>query len=170
MGYHLYHFYEDDEKLAQILARFFDEGLRKLEYCIWIPREGISHSRAINLLKKHIPDIEDFLLSEQMDIVPFETWAKNEDGTFDRNRLKNKWMSKYKEVMEKGFIMMRAVSDPSSLAKKHWDEFMDFEATLNDEANDMNLTAVCTYQGKLYKPSEIQTILKHHFCPLTPGP
>ena len=170
MGYHLYHFYEDDEKLAKVLAKFFMEGLRKLEYCMWIPGNGITQNRAIKLLEKHIPDIEDFLLKDQMRIEAFEDWYLTEDGRFDADALTEKWNNRYNEVMEKGFIMMRVAGDTSSLAKEHWDELMKYEAVGNEKINDMNIVAVCTYKGKLYKPTEIQTILRYHFCPLTPNP
>ena len=72
MGCHFYHFYENNEKLVEVLAKFFAEGLRKLEYCMWIPPEGITENQAINLLKRHIPDIEDYLLKDQMRIESFE--------------------------------------------------------------------------------------------------
>ena len=170
MGYHFYHFYEDDEKLAQVLARFFMEGLRKLEYCMWVPPQNITQDKAIKLLKKHIPDIEDFLLNDQMYIQAFESWYLTEDGRFDIDALKEKWNNKYNEIMEKGFIMMRVAGDVSSLAKTYWDELMKYEAYTNDGISDLNVTGVCTYGGKLYKPTEIHTILEHHFCPLTPGP
>lgn len=170
MGYHLYHFYESDLKLAKVLARFFAEGLRKLEFCIWVPRAGITYNKAVKLLKKHIPDIEDFLLTDQMYIEPFDTWGLKEDGTFDKYTLLEKWDKKYNEVIEKGYMMMRAAGDPSSVAGDNWDDLMEFESVMDDKVNDANIAAVCTYPGKVYKPTEIQAILKNHFCPLTPSP
>jgi len=170
MGYHFYHFYEDDIKLAKTLATFFSEGLRKLEYCIWIPREGISVNKAIELLKKHIPEIEDYLLNDQMRIELFENWYLAENGTFDKNTVLAKWRTLYEETMKRGFTMMRAAGDGSSLAPRYWDEIMEYEAIVNDSINEANIAAVCTYKGKLYKPSQIKSILNNHFCPLTVTP
>ena len=170
MGYHLYHFYQDDEKLARVLSKFFLEGLRKLEYCMWIPREGITHDKAIALLKRHIPDIEDFLLKDQMRIEAFEDWYLTEDGKFDVNSVLKKWQERYEEVMENGFTMMRVSGETSSILKEYWNEIMEYERIINEKINDLNIAAVCTYKGIAYKPTEIQTILKHHFCPLTPTP
>jgi hypothetical protein len=169
MGHHFYHFYEDDEKLAEVLAKFFGEGFRKLEYCVWITRADITYDKAVKLLKKHLPDIEDFIIEDQMFIESFDAWGLREDGTFDKNHLLNKWMGKYDEVIKKGFMTMRAAGDPSSVLKTHWDEFMTFESKLNDAINDLSIIAVCTYRGKIFKPSKIHTILKSHFCPLAPA-
>ena len=170
MGYHLYHFYEDDEKLATVLAQFFMEGLEKGEYCVWVPREDITHDKAIKLLKGYIPDIEDHMLNDLMYIESFSTWGLAEGRRFDKDRLMNKWMDKYKEAMSRGFKTMRAVGDPSSILTEYWDELMSLEAEINNNINDLNLVAVCTYKGRLYKPTQIHTILRHHFCPLTPSP
>ena len=114
MGYHLYHFYDVDEKLVQVLAPFFAEGLRKLEYCMWIPAQGMTEDRAIRLLKRHIPDIEDYLLKDQMHIEEFESWYLTEDGEFDMESLMKKWQEKYGAVMGKGFVMMRIVGKKKS--------------------------------------------------------
>ena len=170
MGDHLYYFYEDDEKLAKILANFFMEGLRKGEYCVWISREDITHDKAIKLLEKHIPDIEDYMLKDQMYIESFSTWGLAEGRKFDKDRLVNKWMDKYKEAMSRGFTTMRAAGDPSSILAEHWDEFMSMESEINNNINDLNLVVVCTYKGQPYKPTQIHTILRHHCCPLTPSP
>jgi len=169
MGYHLYYFYEDEEKLAKVLADFFMEGLRKLEYCMWIPRREITHDKAIKLFKKHIPDIEDYLLKDQMYIKAFEDWYLTEDGRFDKDAMMVKWKNKYDEVMRRGFAMMRVAGDPSSLAKEYWNEVMAYEARANELIGDVSVIAVCTYNGKLYKPSEIHSILTNHLCSLNPN-
>ncbi|MDD5680326.1 MAG: MEDS domain-containing protein [Candidatus Omnitrophica bacterium] len=170
MGYHFYHFYDNDIELTKTLAAFFREGLNKLEYCMWIPREGISVNKAIGLIKKHIPEIEDYLLSDQMRIETFENWYLAEDGSFKKNLVLTRWRNIYEEMMKKGFAMMRVAGDGSSLAPKYWDEMMEYEAIINEGINDVNVAAVCTYQGKLYKPSQLRTILNNHFCPLTVAP
>ena len=170
MGYHLYYFYEDDEKLAKVLADFFMEGLRKLEYCMWIPRDGITHNKAIKLLKRHIPDIEDYLLKDQMYIEAFENWYLTEEGRFDKDAVMAKWKNKYDEVMRKGFIMMRIVGDSSSMVREYWNEAMAYEAMANELIGEASVAAVCTYNGRLYKPSEIQMILANHLCSLASKP
>jgi len=170
MGYHFYHFYEDDAKLAKTLATFFREGLNKLEYCMWIPREGVSINKAIDLLKKYIPEIEDYLLSDQMRIEKFEDWYLAEDGSFKKNLVLTKWRNLYEETIKKGFIMMRVAGDGSTLVPKYWDELMEYEAIANESINELNVAAVCTYKGVLYKPSQLRAILNNHFCPLTVTP
>ncbi len=170
MGYHLYHFYDEDEKLAQVLANFFMEGLQKLEYGMWIPREGISQDRAMEMLKRYAPEIEDYILRGQMHIEAFENWYIEEDNTFDSKSLMRRWHDKYQDVMAQGYVMMRVAGEATSILKEYWDDIMAYEAEINLMISDLNIVAVCTYGGKRYKPTEIQTILKNHFCPLTPTP
>jgi hypothetical protein len=168
MGYHFYHFYENDEKLAKALADFFMEGLRKSEYCMWVPREGITHDRAIILLKSHMSNIEDYLLRDQMRIETFENWYITKNRKLDVDKMLEKWKDKYNDVMESGFISMRVTGDLSSISKESWNDIMTYEAKANEIINKLNIVAVCTYKGILYKPSEIQMILRNHFCPLAP--
>ena len=170
MGYHFYHFYEDDVKLAKTLATFFSEGLRKLECCMWVPREGISVNKATEMIKKHIPEIEDYLLSDQMRIEAFENMYRAEDGRFKKDIVLARWHDVYNKTMEKGFTMMRVAGDMSTLLNDQWDEVMEYEAIVNDSINEWNMAVVCTYRGKLYKPSQLRTILNNHFCPLTVTP
>lgn len=170
MGYHLYHFYEDDIKLVKTLADFFIEGLRKREYCIWIPREGLSLNKAIDLIRSHIPEIEDYLLNDQMRIELFEDWYLTEDGVFDKDAALIKWRNAYDSAMKRGFPMVRAAGDGSSLSVRYWDKLVEYEAIINDSINEINMVALCTYNGRLYKPSQIRDILNNHFCPLTATP
>lgn len=170
MGYHFYHFYESDALLAKTLATFFNEGLRKGEYCMWIPREGISCDAATRSIKGHIPEIEDYLLSDKMKIELFENWYLAEDGTFQKSAVLSKWRALYDDIMKKGFSMIRVAGDASSLIPKYWDELMEYEAIVNNSINDLNMAAVCTFRGRLYKPSQLKEILNNHFCPLTVAP
>jgi hypothetical protein len=165
MGYHLYCFYQKDEKLVKNLADFFAEGLRKSEYCMWVPREDITQNKAMELLKRHIPDIEDYLLARQMCIEPFEEWYLTEDRNFSIDAMMEKWKSRYEEVMQKGYAMMRVAGDVSYIAKEHWDDLMAYESLANEIINDTNCATICTYKGKIYKPTEISMILKNHLCP-----
>ena len=143
MGYHLYHFYENEDSLARVLAHFFMEGLRKLEYCVWITKEGLTHNRAVELLSKCIPEIEDYILKGHMHIEPFDAWALTKERKFDGKALMNKWMSKYNEVMAKGYMTMRAVGDPGPILHAHWDNFMAFEEELNAVVDGLNCVLVC---------------------------
>ncbi|MBU4376882.1 MAG: MEDS domain-containing protein [Candidatus Omnitrophica bacterium] len=170
MGYHFYHFYESDILLARTLATFFSEGLRKLEYCMWIPRQSVSVDTALKSIKMYIPEIEDYLLSDKMRIESFENWYLAEDGTFKKSVVLARWRSLYDDIMNKGFAMIRVAGDGSTLISKYWDELVEYEAIINDTINDLNIAAVCTFKGKLYKPSQLKAILSNHFCPLTVTP
>ena len=166
MGYHLYYFYDNDDQLMRALANFFMEGLRKREHCTWIPREGIPVHMAINMLKRYIPDIEDYLLTDQMFIAEFEHWYLDENGKFDKTTLLEKWKKKYQEVMAKGYLMMRVAGDGSDAVQKHWQELIDYEDAVNFDIAESNIIAVCSYNGKTLKPSEIHAVLSTHLCSL----
>ena len=170
MGYHFYHFYEDDAQMVKTLATFFAEGLTKLEYCMWIPHQDMPTDTAIRLITRHIPEIDDYLLSDKMRIEQFENWYLGEDGSFKKNLVLTRWRNLYDAVMKKGFAMIRIAGDGSSLAEHYWDELMEYEAIINDSINDLNIAAVCTFKGKMYKPSQLKEILNNHFCPLTVTP
>jgi hypothetical protein len=154
--------------LSKVLADFFLEGLRKGEYCIWIPREGITQAKAVKMIKKHIPNIEDFLIKKQMQIETFESWYLTAEGKFDVDNMMKKWRGVYNNVIKKGFTTMRVVGDGSSVVGEYWDEMMHYEELVNSMISNIGVVAVCTYKGSSYKTDEVQAILKRHFTSLAP--
>ena len=168
MGHHLFYFYENDSMLAKVLADFFLEGLRKGEYCMWIPRGGITQAEAVKLLKKHIPNIEEYIRKKQMHIVPFENWYLTDEGIFDSKIIMKKWKRMYSNVMKRGFAMVRIVGDASSILKERWDDIMAYEELAQAAISNVNVIAVCTYHGLSYKPDEIRAVLDRHFSSLAP--
>ena len=166
MGYHLYYFYDTDEQLMQSLSSFFLDGLRKREHCMWIPRKGLTTNQATSMLKQYIPEIEDFLLTDQMYIAEFEQWYLTEDGRFDKYAMLEKWKKRYEEIMARGYMIMRVVGDGSGIVNDYWDEVAEYEELVNEKIAEMNIIAVCLYHGKLLKPTQIHTVLSNHLCSL----
>ncbi|MBN1871789.1 MAG: MEDS domain-containing protein [Candidatus Omnitrophica bacterium] len=167
MGYHLYYFYDDDEQLMQSLSNFFMEGLRRREHCMWIPRRGVTVNQAIGMLKQHISEIEDFLLTDQMFIAEFEQWYLTEDDRFDKFAMLEKWKKRYEEIMARGYMMMRIAGDGSSMVEDYWAEIAEYEELVNERIAETNMIAVCLYQGKQLKPTQIHSVLSNHLCSLS---
>jgi len=164
MGYHMYILYDHDDELMRSLSPFFMEGLRRREHCVWIPRQGIMAHQAINMLKFRIPDIEDFLLTDQMYIGQYEEWYLDEKGNFCRECALAKWRERYDYATQAGYPMMRAVGDSHEVSEKDWQEVIEYERMINESIADLNIIALCAYNGRYLKPTQIRGLLSHHLC------
>lgn len=85
--------YEDAEELTELLVTYFKEGIEGGEYCLWISPDKLATEGAISELKKAGVDIEHYLTSSQLQILPVNPFPVN----------LTLLASAVKEVAEKGY-------------------------------------------------------------------
>ena len=85
--------YNDIEELTEILVTYFKQGIERGEYCLWISPDELATERAKNELEKEGVDVEQCLVSSQLEILPANPFPEN------MTRL----ASAVKELAEKGY-------------------------------------------------------------------
>ena len=85
--------YNDIEELTEILVTYFKQGIERGEYCLWISPDELATQRAKNELEKEGVDVEQCLVSSQLEILPANPFPEN------MTRL----ASAVKELAEKGY-------------------------------------------------------------------
>jgi len=86
-GTHLCQFYRTKEDLMEILIPYFEEGLENNELCIWaVPESFEAKERAMEKLRKVIPQLDIYLEKGQIEIISFTDLYITErinEGVFD---------------------------------------------------------------------------------------
>ncbi len=85
--------YSNTEELTELLITYFKQGIEIGEYCLWISPDELSAEKAKNELKKSGIDVEQFIRSSQLEILPAKPLHKN-ITTFE---------SGITELVEKGY-------------------------------------------------------------------
>jgi len=69
--------YEDVEGLIELLVTYFKEGIEGGEYCLWFSPDKLAIEGAKNELKKAGVDVERYLTSSQLEILPANPFPEN---------------------------------------------------------------------------------------------
>lgn len=63
--------------MTELLITYFKQGIEIGEYCLWISSDELSAEKAKNELKKSGIDVEQFIRSSQLEILPAKPLHKN---------------------------------------------------------------------------------------------
>ena len=80
-GAHFCHFYETKQDLLKILVPYFKAGLENNEFCLWVVAAPITGAEATRALRQAVPDLEQHLANQSMEIQVIsnhaeELWAR----------------------------------------------------------------------------------------------
>lgn len=164
-GTHLCQFYETKEDLIDILVPFFAEGLRNNEFCIWVTSPPLEMEEAIAALQEAIPDLEKYMTKGQIEIIPYNAWYLFGDE-FNLESVLQKWVDKEKGAIERGFEGLRATGNTFWLDRKLWDNFVEYEARINDVIHNYRMIAICTYFLGKCTASDVVEVMKNHVSTL----
>ena len=161
-GTHFCHLYESDTGLFNIVLPFLQAGLLHNEYCVWAMPQYLETQKALDALRDGIPDFETRIERGQMDILGWKEWYLH-TGKFNPQEIFREALKKMLEADAKGFEGFRITGDAFwVIGKKEWDDFAQYEATINSMINQEKIIALCTYPALAVTASEISHIARHH--------
>ncbi len=160
-GTHFCQFYNSGDDLIEILAAYFQAGLKNNEYCMWVTSPVLSVSQASNAMAAAIPDFGRYQTAGQIEIIPHTEWYLK-DGYFDADRVLAGWVSRLEAAKDRGFDGLRLTGDTFWLEESGWQEFVDYEATIDRVIGDFRIIALCTYSLERCGVPEIMDVVKNH--------
>lgn len=161
-GSHFCQFYQTKKDLLDVLLPYFKAGLENNEFCVWVTSDFLTGEEALKALDDSVPGFSGYLANGQMEIFPYTDWYLI-GGSFDLQRTLNMWLEKHDEALAKGFEGVRVSGNPYWIDnKKDWDDFTDYEATINEVITGTKLLVLCTYSLKKCGVMEILDMVKNH--------
>ncbi|HHV72803.1 MAG TPA: hypothetical protein GXX38_09385 [Clostridia bacterium] len=160
-GTHLCCFYETQDDLFDVVVPYLRAGLESNEYCMWIVSEPVSTFEAMNVLKKAIPDLKNYL--PHLEILPHSEWYLKY-GNFQGEKVMGEWINKVNHALVKGCEGLRITGCCTNLTNRPWKDFLDYEAMIEREIGKFNMIALCMYQlGKCGIHQILDIVNNHQF-------
>jgi PAS domain S-box-containing protein len=160
-GAHFCQFYQSADDLIDILVPYFKAGLENNEFCMWITSEPVNVNDAMNGLRSVMPDIDRYLESGQLEILPYTEWYL-EEGCFDCDRVLRGWVARLNGALKKGFEGLRLTGNTFWLEDKHWRSFTDYEHAVDNIIGQYRMVAICTYHSDKCGVSEVADVISNH--------
>jgi PAS domain S-box-containing protein len=163
-GTHLCVFYHTQEDLIDILVPYFKAGLQNNEFCMWVISEPLNVESAKRALKRVIKNLDDCIEKGQVEILDYKQWY-TKSGTFEADRVLQGWVEKEAQAVERGFDGLRLAGDTFWLEESDWEEFADYEATVDRLIGEHRMIAICAYSlDKCGAPEIMDVVANHQFA------
>ncbi len=137
--------YRDIAELTELLIIYFKQGIETGEYCLWISPDDLFAEETKNELKKSGIDVERFINSSQLEILPAESLHKN-ILTLE-SRITELVEKGYEKVLSKDFTGFRTNFDFTNLGITIENYLGIYKNVINKIAfnNSKNLTFLYTF-------------------------
>jgi hypothetical protein len=166
-GSHLCTFYRSAHELQQLVSVYVRAGLEDHECCVWVLPPSLSPPEAVMALQRDIPDLDHYLQTGQLELIPCYWYLSN--GTIEIDRLLAAWQSKVDEAAVR-FAGLRVTGDTSWLqSKDQRDQFLAYEQAVRDAAANINIIALCAYPSAAWNSDDMLTVMRSHQSVLLPG-
>jgi len=160
-GTHFCLFYETRADLLETTVSYCKAGLENQEFCLWVVAEPVAIEDATEALRRAVPDLDRYLSGQGIEIVAARDWYFP-DGVFDLNRVIAGWNEKLARALASGYAGVRVTGDTAWLEKKDWNDFCEYEESLNQAVANQRLAVLCTYPIAACGAAEILDVVRTH--------
>lgn len=160
-GTHFCQFYQTKDDLISILVPYFKAGLENNEFCMWVTSEPLRADEAKKALSKVMPDLEKYIKSGQIEIIPHTKWYLK-GGAFDSDSVLKGWIDKLNKALNKGFDGLRLTGNTFWLEKEIFQDFTDYEEAVNEVIGNYKMLALCSYSINMCGALEVIDVLNNH--------
>ncbi|MFC1719180.1 MEDS domain-containing protein [Candidatus Poribacteria bacterium] len=159
-GTHVAQFYNTSSDISEVLVPYMEKGLRENELCVWITAE-MTEAEAKDALAKQIPDLQDYITSQQLQLFSYRDWYLS-DGSLDIQNALAGALGKCQEAMSSGYSGLRATGNISWLESSDWSSFMDYESLLDDAVPEQKALILCVYKESKCTKANIADVIDRH--------
>ena len=162
-GTHFCYFYFSKKEYFESIIPYLTTGLVENELCLWITSKNITEEEAKKQMMNCMSDLSIKAKEGQMEVLPYDEWYL-EDGEFDAQRVLKAWDDKLDYAISEGYTGLRIAANTDWLEEKHWDQWIEYERTINETIESKEIIAVCNYSLVECSSDRItDAILSHQF-------
>lgn len=160
-GTHFCQFYRTKLDLIDTVVPYFRSGLDNHELCVWITSEPLEAVEAAAAMRASVPGFGDAIRDGQIEILPYTDWYL-QGSKMDFDWTLAALVTKLRDGRSRGFDGLRVSGNSFWLQPHQWNDFAEYEATINRTIGRYPMIALCTYSLDKCGPSEIRDVLAHH--------
>lgn len=158
---HFCQFYQTKQDLIDTIIPYIKNGLESNEFCMWVTADNLDHYEAEQALRAAIHDYQQYVERGAIVILPYTEWYLEGDE-FDRHKVLDSWVVKLNQALAAGFEGARLTGDTMWLKKSHWQDFTDYEESINTVIGDHPLLVLCTYSLDKCGAGEVADVIANH--------
>jgi signal transduction histidine kinase len=160
-GTHFCLFYDTKAALLETIVPYCRAGLETGEFCLWVVAPPLTVAEARQALRDAVPGFDRYSADGSIEIVGAHDWYL-QDGAFDLARVIAGWNEKLARASAKGYAGVRVTGDTAWLERKDWNDFLEYEESLNVAIANQRLTVLCTYPLAACGATEILDVVRTH--------
>ncbi|MEA2705257.1 MAG: hypothetical protein QOH22_45 [Gemmatimonadaceae bacterium] len=160
-GTHFCLFYDTKTALLETVVPYCRAGLETGEFCLWVVAPPLTVEEARQALRRAVPDFDRYSADGSIEIVSAHDWYL-QDGAFDLDRVIAGWNEKLARASAEGYAGVRVTGDTAWLERKDWNDFLEYEESLNVAIANQRLTVLCTYPLGACGATEILDVVRTH--------
>ncbi|HEY2066794.1 MAG TPA: MEDS domain-containing protein [Gemmatimonadaceae bacterium] len=160
-GTHFCLFYETKADLLEILVSYCKAGLQSEEFCLWVVAAPLTEEDAKRALTRALPDFDRYVTDGSIEIVAARDWYL-QDGRFELQRVIGGWNEKLARASARGYAGVRVTGDTAWLEKNDWNDFLEYEESLNTSIANQRMAVLCTYPLAACGADEILDVVRTH--------
>ncbi len=162
-GTHLCQFYETKDDLLEVLVPYFRAGLAANEACLWITSDPISPEDATDTLRAAVPNLDGYLTTGQLEIVPLGEWYPV-SGSFNIDAVLEAWRRKAESVVSRGFWGLRASGNAASFPEDQRAHLAAYEEEIQSSLHAQKIIALCSYPLHRCSAAQLLQAVDAHEC------
>jgi signal transduction histidine kinase len=140
---------------------YFAAGVQKDEFCLWVTSDPSGVEGAKTGLRKAAPHLDRYLDMGQIEIRDCRDWYLR-GGHFDADRVFGQWVEKEKRSLDSGYKGLRITGDMAWLEKRHWPDFMAYEAEVNRILPQHHMIGLCMYPLDGCRGDAVLEVVRNH--------
>ena|GEM_PF-388357 len=152
---HLCQFYKTKEDIADILVPYFKAGLENNELCLWVTAAPLEAAEAFEVLKLVLPDLDRYLSTGQMRIIPYTECYSENGSRGPRDLLRG-----LAPTISNGFNGIRLADQAALLASENMGPLDAAEA--NYGPGKSPVLALCVYPLDGCDSADVVNAIRNH--------
>jgi two-component system, sensor histidine kinase PdtaS len=160
-GTHFCHFCGTKHDLAECLVPYFKAGLENNDSCLWVTSEPFRSEEARNALHAAVPDLDRREKAGQIQILDHEEWYLRQ-GQLSAREVAESWARRARQAVEAGYSGLRLTGNTFWLESDSWEDFTEYEATVNEAFVRQPIIALCSYFLERCRPTDVLDVVRNH--------
>ena len=160
-GAHFCHFYDNRDDLAEVLVPFFKAGLDQNEKCLWVTAEPFDAEGARAALRNSVPKLDALEKRGQIEIIDHHAgYLRN--GADAPAEVRQAWLNREEDARSAGYRGLRLTGNTFWLEEHQWNEFTQYEETVNRGFRGRHVVALCSYCLSRCRGSDVLDVVRNH--------
>ncbi|MBN3857102.1 hypothetical protein G3N59_27340 [Paraburkholderia sp. Ac-20340] len=160
-GSHIGQLFRSADDLRDTLVPYFQAGLANNERCLWVTEAPFGADEARAALRAVVPDLDAREQQGQIEIQDVRGfYSKGEP--LHAEALIAGLLEREREALAAGYRGLRTNGNCSWVGKAEWDDFLDYESSVQEMVRGRRLICMCSYRHDGIDAAEARDVLDRH--------